>query len=134
MAIIRVNPDEVDHQQVVADLRAARRRTEEEIEAEAAEDGDAWTDEQIACAVVVFPPPTPQELRDLRSRLGLSQAQFATRYGFSVDTVQQYEQGRRIPSGPAATLLRVIAAEPEAVARALSQGRRLSVLRPLPAG
>jgi putative transcriptional regulator len=44
-------------------------------------------------------------------------------FGFSVDTVQQYEQGRRVPSGPASTLLRVIAAEPEAVLRALDPGR-----------
>jgi putative transcriptional regulator len=44
-------------------------------------------------------------------------------FGFSVDTVQQYEQGRRVPSGPASTLLRVIAAEPEAVIRALDPHR-----------
>jgi hypothetical protein len=37
----------------------------------------------------------------------------------ALDTVQQYEQGRRRPSGPASTLLRVIEADPEAVVRAL---------------
>jgi putative transcriptional regulator len=50
--------------------------------------------------------------------LGLSQAQFARRFGFTLDTVQQYEQGRRRPSGPESTLLRVIEADPEAVVRA----------------
>ncbi len=60
-----------------------------------------------------------EQVRALRSRLGLSQAQFAQRFGFTVDTVQQYEQGRRTPSGPASTLLRVIDADPEAVIRAL---------------
>jgi putative transcriptional regulator len=51
--------------------------------------------------------------------LGLSQAQFARRFGFTLDTVQQYEQGRQRPSGPASTLLRVIEADPEGVVRAL---------------
>ena len=62
---------------------------------------------------------TEAELRALRARLGLNQARFAQRSGLSIDAVQQYEQGRRVPAAPAATLLRVIAADPEAVARAL---------------
>jgi putative transcriptional regulator len=49
----------------------------------------------------------------------LTQTQFAGRFGFTLDTVQQYEQGRRRPSGPALTLLRVIEADPDAVVRAL---------------
>jgi putative transcriptional regulator len=40
-------------------------------------------------------------------------------FGFTLDTVQQYEQGRRRPSGPVSTLLRVIETDPEAVVRAL---------------
>ena len=39
--------------------------------------------------------------------------------GFALDMVQQYEQGRQRPSGPASTLLRVIDADPEGVVRAL---------------
>jgi putative transcriptional regulator len=65
------------------------------------------------------PPPSPERLRALRARLGLTQAQFARRFGFALGTVQQYEHGRRRPSGPASTLLRVIEADPEAVVRAL---------------
>jgi putative transcriptional regulator len=61
----------------------------------------------------------PERVRALRRKLGLSQVQFAHRFGFTLDTVQQYEQGRRHPSGPASTLLRIIEADPEAVARAL---------------
>ena len=64
-------------------------------------------------------------MRALRARLGLSQAQFALMFGLNLDTWQQYEQGRRVPSGPASTLLRVIAREPEAVLRALDP-RRIS--------
>jgi putative transcriptional regulator len=73
----------------------------------------------LATAVKVLPPPTAAQVRALRTRLGLSQAPFALRFGFSVDTVQHYEQGRRTPSGPASTLLRVIDAATEAVIRAL---------------
>jgi putative transcriptional regulator len=106
------------------DLAKKRQRTEAEIDAMAAEDGDALTDAELDEAVLVYPPPTAEQIRALLARLGLSQSQFALRFGFTIDTVQQYEQGRRTPSGPAATLLRVIAGDPEAVARALHPGRQ----------
>ena len=129
MRIVRKNAADIDREKLLADLAAARVRTEAEIDAEAAEDGNAWTDEDVANAVLVYPPPKPEQVRALRARLGLSQQQFASRFGFSVDAVQQYEQGRRTPSGPASSLLRVIEADPEAVARALDPRR---VLRPHP--
>jgi putative transcriptional regulator len=59
------------------------------------------------------------DVRKIRSRLKFSQREFARRYGFSIDSVQNWEQGRRIPDGPARTLLAVIAHEPKAVERAL---------------
>ena len=85
------------------------RLGEEEIDAQAIGDGDAWIDEELADAV--YPPPSPDEVRALRARLGLTQAQFARRFGFTLDTVYQYEEGYPRPSGPASTLLRFIAAE-----------------------
>lgn len=63
------------------------------------------------------PPPT--DVRALRTRLGLSQAQFANRYLLSVRTVQQWEQEQREPSEPARVLLFAIARAPRAVERAL---------------
>jgi putative transcriptional regulator len=122
MPIVRVRAADIDRQKLLADLAARPEPTEAEIDRQAEEDGNAWTDEELATATVVYPPPTAEQVRALRARLGLSQAQFAHRFGFTVDTVQQYEQGRRRPSGPASTLLRVIEADPEAVMRAL--GRR----------
>jgi putative transcriptional regulator len=119
MPIVRRSKTDIDEAKLLADLAASRSWTETEIDAAAAEDADAWTEEDVASAVAVYPPPTAEQVRALRSRLGLSQAQFAHRFGFTVDTVQQYEQGRRTPSGPASTLLRVIDADPEAVIRAL---------------
>lgn len=123
MTIVRVNSADIDPEQLREDIRNIPPATEEQIDAWAAEDGGAWTDEDFARARVVYPPPQPEELRALRAHFGLSQKQFADRFGFTIDAIQQYEQGRRRPSGPAATLLQVIAAEPEAVARALESYR-----------
>lgn len=55
----------------------------------------------------------------LRHALGLSQVAFARTFDVSVGTLRGWEQGRRVPHGPARALLRVIAREPEAVRRAL---------------
>jgi putative transcriptional regulator len=59
------------------------------------------------------------DVRALRERLGLSQEAFAERFGLALRTVQEWEQRRRVPEGPARTLLRVIEREPAAVERAL---------------
>jgi putative transcriptional regulator len=58
--------------------------------------------------------------RKVRERLGLSQEAFAQRFGLSLRTIQEWEQHRREPDGPARVLLQVIANEPEAVERALA--------------
>lgn len=68
---------------------------------------------------VVIHTPKPVDVAALRNRLGLSQAGFARAFGVSVGTIQNWEQARRTPEGPARTLLRVIEREPEAVMRAL---------------
>lgn len=100
MPTVRRSKTDIDEARLLADLATSRSWTEAEIDAAAAEDADAWTEEDVASAVAVYPPPTAEQVRALRSRLGLSQAQFAHRFGFTVDTVQQYEQGRRIFVGP----------------------------------
>jgi putative transcriptional regulator len=51
----------------------------------------------------------------IRERYGLSQDQFASLLGISVRTLQNWEQGRRRPRGPARVLLRVAAKHPEAI-------------------
>ena len=47
-----------------------------------------------------------------RGKLGLSQSKFATLLGISQDTLQNWEQGRREPTGPAKVLLRIAAKHP----------------------
>ena len=51
----------------------------------------------------------------VRASTGLSQAAFATLLGVSVRTLQEWEQGRRAPSGAARTLLMVAARNPQAL-------------------
>jgi putative transcriptional regulator len=68
--------------------------------------------------------PENVDVRAIRRRLGLSQRRFAERFGFQLDAVQNWEQGRRRPEGAARAFLRVIEREPEAVERALAPARR----------
>jgi len=67
----------------------------------------------------VYNPPVPN-VKAIRHKLGLSQAAFARQFGFSVRTVQQWEQGRAVPDRPARILLRVIETDPQAVELALA--------------
>jgi putative transcriptional regulator len=59
------------------------------------------------------------EATEARLKLGMSQPEFAEMLGVSVRTLQDWEQGRRQPSGAAKTLLRVAAKAPKAVRAAL---------------
>ncbi len=59
-----------------------------------------------------FDDPDPKMIR---KQLGLSQSKFAKLLGISVSTLQNWEQGRRKPDGPAKVLLNVAANYPEAV-------------------
>ena len=60
-------------------------------------------------------------VRTIRERTKLSQADFAKFIGVSVKTLQNWEQDRRKPSGPAETLLRIIAHKPKLAVDALHQ-------------
>ncbi len=61
----------------------------------------------------------PTDVKAIRSKLGKSQSEFALMIGVSVSTLQNWEQGRRRPDGPAQALLRVAAEAPDVVAKAL---------------
>lgn len=63
--------------------------------------------------------PETVDVKSIRQRMGLTQAAFAARFGFSVGTVRDWEQGRTQPEPTSRVLLTVIAKEPEAVQRAL---------------
>jgi putative transcriptional regulator len=59
-------------------------------------------------------------VRDLRRRARLTQIEFAARLGVPVETIRNWEQGKRVPRGPARALLAVIAHSPETVFAALA--------------
>src|ERR1700728_1586091 len=61
--------------------------------------------------------------RNVRGRTGLTQAAFAARIGVPVETVRNWEQGKRSPRGPARALLKVIEEAPEAAFAVLGKGR-----------
>ncbi len=98
---------------ITADL--ARKMTDEEIEAAALSDPDArpLTERELARGF------RPGHIVAVRERLGLSQAAFAERFHINLRTLQDWEQGRRVPEEIARAYLRVIAHDPEAVTAAL---------------
>lgn len=65
-----------------------------------------------------FEYPDP-EVKAIRDRLGVSQEKFAIILGVSKRTVENWEQGRRHPTGAARSLLRIVEADPEHAMRAL---------------
>ena len=73
------------------------------------------------CVVAEF---VPHEIVEIRKKFRASQRQFARMFGISVETLRNWEQGKRRPHGPARSLLRVARAHPEAVARTLTFYRR----------
>jgi len=63
--------------------------------------------------------PAEINVRAIRGRLRMTQQEFAIRFGFSINTLRHWEQGRRIPEAPTRAYLLVIDRAPEAVQRAL---------------
>ena len=59
------------------------------------------------------------QVKAVREKTSLSQSEFAHLIGVSVKTLQNWEQDRRRPTGPAAALLRIIAQEPELAIKAI---------------
>jgi putative transcriptional regulator len=79
----------------------------------------AWAgDEKIPARVTTVHVPTI-DVQAVRRKLGLSQSQFAAKFGFQPATLRNWEQGRTRPDGPARVLLAVIARHPDAVEDAL---------------
>jgi putative transcriptional regulator len=68
--------------------------------------------------VDVGPPP----VRELRRRARLTQTEFASRLGVPVETIRNWEQGKRMPRGPARALLALVARAPESVFATLATG------------
>lgn len=65
--------------------------------------------------------PRAVDVKAVRAKIGLTQEEFAARFGFSTATLRHWERGDRSPRGPSLVLLNVIEHNPKAVLRALSQ-------------
>jgi putative transcriptional regulator len=74
---------------------------------------------EVVSAAATETMPLPA-VRDLRRRSRLTQLEFAARLGVPVETIRNWEQGKRAPRGPARALLAVIAHSPETVFAALA--------------
>jgi putative transcriptional regulator len=94
-----------------------RKRDDDDLVTSIHQAGRIRRGEEAPSRVMDFPPV---DVKAIRQRLGKSQAEFARMIGVSVATLQNWEQGRRRPEGPARALLRVAAVNPEAVAAALA--------------
>ena len=83
-----------------------------ELEASVRQGGRILREREPAARTFELPEA---DVAAIRHTYGLSQAKFASLMGISVRTLQNWEQGRRIPRGPARVLLRVVALHPDAV-------------------
>ncbi|MCU1273998.1 MAG: DNA-binding protein [Bryobacterales bacterium] len=88
---------------------------------EGLEQAVAWTrgDNHRARVTLVHVPDV--DVREVRQKMGLSQAQFATKFGLPPATLRNWEQGRSRPDAPTRVLLAVIAKHPETVEKVLSE-------------
>ncbi|HEY5306114.1 MAG TPA: helix-turn-helix domain-containing protein [Pseudolabrys sp.] len=112
MATVKVTPAIVQQALRDTDWAAIDAQTDDDIARNVAGDPDAapiLTEAETASAIS----------RAVRKRLGISQAEFSTRYHVPVGTLRDWEQNRKQPDAPALAYLRVIAREPGMVARVL---------------
>lgn len=93
----RINTEQVD-----ATTEADIQRQIKEDEADALKDAGLYT-------------------RRIRKRLGMTQVEMATKLDVPLDTIRNWEQGRRFPTGAAKTLLKILNRSPEAALAALNQ-------------
>jgi putative transcriptional regulator len=102
------------------DWAALDALTDEEIDAQIAADPDVapdisgWSLDDPRVRIMV-----PTDVKAIRAKFGLSQQRFAKTFALKLATLRDWEQERRMPHGPARTLLQIIDREPEAVRRAL---------------
>jgi putative transcriptional regulator len=97
-----------------------KRMSEAEIERNAIEDDDSYvaTREELMNFKSID-PVKKINVKEIREKMGFSQHRFSAVFGFSMRTLQEWEQGRREPNGAVRNFLKVIARNPKAVHHAL---------------
>lgn len=94
---------------------ARKRQTIGESIVEGLQEAIAWTRGENSDVRVTLVQVPEMDVREVRTKMGLSQAQFATQFGFPPSTLRNWKQGRSLPDAPTRVLLAVIAKHPEAV-------------------
>lgn len=122
MPTVRRSLTEIIKSKPRADLKRIRKTTDAEIDRMIASDLDTAPDMSKGRDWRRVLSPRVPDVKAIRRKLGLSQTQFAARFGFSTRTVQEWEQGRAMPDRPARILLRVIEESPKVVERAAAAG------------
>lgn len=84
-------------------------------------DAIAWTRGESTNARVTLIHIPEVDVRKVRTKMGLSQSEFATKFGLPPATLRNWEQGRSRPDAPTRVLLAVIAKHPQAVEDVLRQ-------------
>ena len=124
MPTIRRSQAEISKTGGRVDLKRVRDTTDKDITRWIAEDPD--TAQELPSKVrprIVYTPPLPN-VRRIREQMGLTQVEFAKRFGLSQRTIEQWEQGRAVSSRPARVLFAVIDRDPQAVERVIVGSRK----------
>jgi putative transcriptional regulator len=130
MSTKKPKPPRPEAKQHEPDWAALDALTDDEIDAQIAANPDAapdisdWSLDDPKVRIMV-----PTDVKAIRARFGLSQDRFAKTFALNLATLRDWEQQRRMPHGPARTLLQIIDREPEAVRRALAPAKPGRMMR-----
>lgn len=83
-------------------------------------DGTAHASGYKAHEITPVRPPEDVDIKTIRNGMGLTQAMFAAQFGISINTLRNWEQGKRRPDPAARAYLRVIEKAPDIVRAALA--------------
>ena len=103
------------------DEAALDAMTDEDIARQIAENPDAAPDPTDPEVAKHFRPVPDPDVRLIRATLDMTEARFAHALNVPVATIRDWEKGRRQPSGPALTLLRLFERDPATMARLLRE-------------
>ena len=124
MSTVRRSQAEIRRTGGHVDSKRVRATTDKDIAKWIAGDPDTAPELPPEAKPRVLYNPSLTDVRRLRERLGLTQAEFAKRFGLSRRTVEQWEQGRTVPDRPARILLAVIERDPRVVERVVAGERK----------
>jgi putative transcriptional regulator len=124
MSTVRRSQAQIRRSRGQVDLKRVRATSDKNITKWIADDPDTAPELTPEAKLRVIYNPALPNVRRLRERLDMTQAEFAKRFGLSRRTVEQWEQGRTVPDRPARILLAVIERDPCVVERAVIGGKR----------